>query len=129
VVTPIEQPLIKSVFDIINNGDINLLVKESGKMYPLIAASEKMSIPYRTKALLEFNLRQTNNYTGIFGHLRKKIDSYSNSKCPSFRSCAEAVKLKYGNVYLEVNMSKYVSILMLFAIVQIAILIFQNRLI
>jgi ionotropic glutamate receptor len=80
VVTPIEQPLIKSVFDIINNGDINLLVKESGKMYPLIAASEKMSIPYRTKALLEFNLRQTNNYTGIFGHLRKKIDSYPNSK-------------------------------------------------
>ncbi|XP_046449196.1 glutamate [NMDA] receptor subunit 1-like [Daphnia pulex] len=80
VVTPIEQPLIKSVFDIINNGDINLLVRESGTMYPLIA---------------------TNNYTGIFGHLRKKIDSYPNSKCPSFRSCAEAVKLKYGNVYLE----------------------------
>ncbi|EFX82393.1 hypothetical protein DAPPUDRAFT_101640 [Daphnia pulex] len=44
VVTPISEPLIKSVFDIINNGDVNLLVRESGTMYPLIAASEKMSM-------------------------------------------------------------------------------------
>ncbi len=41
VVTPINQALIDSVYDVIDSGDINLLVRESGSMNTLLSASKK----------------------------------------------------------------------------------------
>jgi hypothetical protein len=41
VVTPNNRPLIDSVYDVINNGDVNLLVRESGFMNILISARKQ----------------------------------------------------------------------------------------
>ncbi|EFX82391.1 hypothetical protein DAPPUDRAFT_316802 [Daphnia pulex] len=78
VVTPISEPLIDSVYDVVNNGDINLLVRETGFMNTLLSAS-------------------------LFGKLRTKMDSFPNSKCGSMSACAEAVKPESKTVFLEAN--------------------------
>ncbi|EFX82390.1 hypothetical protein DAPPUDRAFT_316803 [Daphnia pulex] len=78
VVTPISEPLIDSVYDVVNNGDINLLVRETGFMNTLLSAS-------------------------LFGKLRTKMDSFPNSNCGSMSACAEAVKSEYRNVFLDAN--------------------------
>jgi hypothetical protein len=39
VVTPINHPLINSVYDIADNADINLLVREAGYINTLLLAS------------------------------------------------------------------------------------------
>ncbi len=43
VVTPINPPLINSVDDIVDNGDINLLVRETGFLNTLLLASHKIN--------------------------------------------------------------------------------------
>jgi hypothetical protein len=43
VVTPINPPLINSVDDIVDSGDINLLVRETGFLNTLLLASHKIN--------------------------------------------------------------------------------------
>jgi ionotropic glutamate receptor len=44
VVTPINQALIDSVYDVIDNGDINLVIREAGFMNTLLSASKKKNV-------------------------------------------------------------------------------------
>ncbi|XP_046449191.1 ionotropic receptor 93a-like [Daphnia pulex] len=75
VVKPINHPLINSVYDIINSGDINLLAREDGF---------------------------TNNNT-LFATLRRKLDSTPNSRCVMPFECLRNIKPEHRNVYIEPN--------------------------
>jgi hypothetical protein len=128
VVTPINHPLIDSVYDVIDNGDINLLVRESGSMNTLLSASKKKKNSnelYDIRNLLNCNVQQTNNFTGLFGNLRKKINSFPNSRCATASDCIRPIKPESKIVLLEVEYSQFAVFLTRFK----ELLIFLNWLI
>nr|CAH0113367.1 unnamed protein product [Daphnia galeata] len=82
VVTPINHPLINSIYDIIDSSDINLLVRETGFINTLLLS---------------------NNQTGFFETLRKKLDNFPNSRCALPAECINLVKPGLRNVYTDAN--------------------------
>ncbi|XP_046449181.1 ionotropic receptor 93a-like [Daphnia pulex] len=80
VVTPINQPLINSVYDIAGSSDINLLVRETGSLNTLLS---------------------TNNFTGLFATLRKKLDAVPNSRCVSPSECIRLMTPGSRNVFVD----------------------------
>ncbi|XP_046449177.1 glutamate receptor ionotropic, kainate 2-like [Daphnia pulex] len=80
VVTPINQPLINSIYDLINSNDINLYVRESSLINTLI---------------------YTANETGLYKTLRKRLDSLPNSRCTLPSECIQSVRPGLRNVFAE----------------------------
>ncbi|XP_046448038.1 glutamate receptor ionotropic, delta-2-like isoform X1 [Daphnia pulex] len=80
VVTPVQQPLINSVYDVAGSSDVNLLVRETGLLNMLLS---------------------TNNYTGLFAALRRKLDSFPNSRCVSPSECTSFMSPTSRNVFVD----------------------------
>ncbi|XP_046448046.1 ionotropic receptor 93a-like isoform X2 [Daphnia pulex] len=80
VVTPINPPLINSVNDIVDSGDINLLVRETGFLNTLLLAT---------------------NHTGLFLALQKKLDSFPKSRCVSPSECTKLMTPGSRNVFVD----------------------------
>ncbi|EFX82191.1 hypothetical protein DAPPUDRAFT_316806 [Daphnia pulex] len=82
VVKPINHPLINSIYDVLENKDINLIIRETGFINTLL---------------------MTNNLTGLFATLRKKLDSIPNSRCVSLPECISPIQAGSRNVYIDAN--------------------------
>ncbi|XP_046642725.1 ionotropic receptor 93a-like [Daphnia pulicaria] len=80
VVTPINPPLINSIYDLIDSNDINLFVRESSLINTLI---------------------YTANETGLYKTLQKRLDSIPNSRCTLPSECIQSVKPGLRNVFSE----------------------------
>ncbi|XP_046640837.1 ionotropic receptor 93a-like isoform X2 [Daphnia pulicaria] len=71
IVTPVNHPLINSVYDIVEHSDIQLLVRKASTL------NRYISNP---------------NATGILPKLRKKLDSFPNSECHMISECINMIK-------------------------------------
>nr|CAH0102975.1 unnamed protein product [Daphnia galeata] len=81
VVTPINHPLINSIYDIVDSSDINLLVRESG--------------------MINLLLKSNNQTSRLFGEIRKNLDSYPYSRCPLISDCIKLMTPESRNVFAD----------------------------
>nr|CAH0101879.1 unnamed protein product [Daphnia galeata] len=80
VVTPVNQPLVNSINDVLESNDIQLLVMKASPL-----------------EVLSMNP----NATGLFLKLGKKLRSSANSRCKLKSECISAVTPESRNVYVD----------------------------
>jgi ATP-dependent DNA ligase len=69
------------------------------------------------KVHFHFYTRQTNNFTGLFATLRKKIDAVPNSRCVIPSECIRLMTPGSRNVFFDVSYafkSNYTKIVFIF---------------
>jgi translation initiation factor 6 (eIF-6) len=105
-VTPVNQPLINSVYDIVEQSDIQLVVRKASTLNRLISVnSAHIFLPYICDIHhTRFVTNKDPNATGILQKLRKKLDSFPNSECHMISECINMIKPGSRKTFADVIM-------------------------
>ncbi|EFX82430.1 hypothetical protein DAPPUDRAFT_241238 [Daphnia pulex] len=80
IITPVNDPLISTVQDIVDSSDINVFIKMAGVADTLLS---------------------TLNDSGMYAKLRRRLDSSPNARCNLTSECIRLITPGSKNVYID----------------------------
>lgn len=108
VVTPINLPLVKSVYDLVEKTDVNVLVRKGGVIDTIFTVFKKNYI-ILVFILNQFvisspNLKQNTEASQLLGRtLRSRINSFSHSRCSFASDCINLLTPGSRNIFIDVR--------------------------
>jgi hypothetical protein len=106
VLAPVNQPLINSVYDIVEHDDIQLLIRKGSTLNLFISVSFcsfcNITNGIMVRHIFELKIKDP-NATGIFLKLNKKLNSFPNSRCNLISECISMVTPGSRNTFADVQ--------------------------